>query len=80
MFARPFHLRGWPAPHPAGAYMLEIEEEPIEGISFAAYRRISTTITREPGSGGQCRQVIPVDPRELDAALLADRAPRAAAP
>ena len=80
VFARPFHLLGWPAPHPAGSYVMETEEEEIQGLSFGAYRRISTTITREPGRAGQCRQVIPVDPRDLDAALAADRAPAAAQP
>jgi hypothetical protein len=80
VFAHPFHLRGWPAPQPAGTYVLETEEEEIQGISFSAYRRVSTTITREASRGGHCRQVIPVDPLDLDAARLADQAGREAAP
>lgn len=71
-FKRPFRLKGWAEPHPAGAYAVETEEEPIEGLSFAAYRRVSTTITRQPSRAGALVQVIPVDPRELAALLAAD--------
>ena len=80
VFSRPFRLRGWKEPHAAGAYALETEEELIDGLSFTAYRRVATTLTREATPGGHCRQVIPVDPRDLDAALAADRAPAAAQP
>jgi hypothetical protein len=74
VFRNPFQLRGWAEAHPAGTYAMETEEELIEGLSFPAYRRVATTITREVTAGGHCRQVIPVDPRDLDAALAADRA------
>jgi hypothetical protein len=74
VFARPFRLRGTAKPHPAGTYALETEEELIEGLSFPAYRRVATTITRAAQPGGQLRQVITVDPEELAAALAADRA------
>ena len=80
VFSRPFRLRGWAQPHPAGTYALETEEELIEGISFAAYRRIGTTLTRATSDGGQLRQVIPVDPLEIAAALATDRFQGAAAP
>jgi hypothetical protein len=54
---------------PAGTYMIDIDEELIEGLSFLAYRRVATTIylplyQRNQGSV----QAIRVDPQELAAA------------
>lgn len=74
VFKRPFHLKGWAEPLPAGTYAVEIEEELIEGLSFPAYRRISTTITRQATRAGTLVQAIPVDPRELAEAQAADAA------
>jgi hypothetical protein len=74
VFGRPFRLRGWKEPHPAGTYALETEEELIEGLSFPAYRRVGTTLTRKETPGGHCRQVIPVDLSDLESALAAERA------
>lgn len=45
-FKRASLLKGWAEPHPAGTYAVETEEELIEGLSFPAYRRVSTTLTR----------------------------------
>ena len=73
VFSRPFRLRGWKEPHPAGTYALETEEELIDGLSFTAYRRVGTTLTREATPGGHCRQVIPVDLADLEAAVAAER-------
>ena len=72
IFERPFRLKGWAEPHPAGTYVLETEEELIEGMSFEAYRRVSTTITRQPTRHGSLVQMISVDPRELAKARAAD--------
>jgi hypothetical protein len=74
VFSRPFRLRGWKEPHPAGTYALEMEEELIEGLSFPAYRRVGTTLTREATPGGHCRQVIPVELADLEVAVAAERA------
>ena len=73
VFKRPFLLKGWVEPHPAGTYDVETEEELIEGLSFPAYRRLSTTITRRPTKPGALVQAIPIDPRELAEARAADR-------
>ena len=73
VFRRPFRLRGWSEAQPAGTYVVETEEELIEGLSFAAYHRISTTITREVLPGAT-RQTITVDPVELAKAHAADLA------
>ena len=71
----PFSLKGWAEPQPAGTYAVETEEELIEGLSFPAYRRVSTTITRRATrAAGALVQAIPVDPRELTEAQAADGA------
>lgn len=70
-----FDLGGFDELLPAGAYVVETDEEPVAGISVPAYRRKMTVIhlhTR-PGHLGQTR-LLTVDPRELDAALERDRA------
>jgi len=72
VFKRPFRVKGWAEPHPAGTYAVETEEELIEGLSFPAYRRLSTTITRQPARAGALVQVVSIDPRELAAAQAAD--------
>jgi hypothetical protein len=43
-FDRPFALDGVDEVQAAGTYMVQTDEEPIEGISFLAYRRIATVI------------------------------------
>lgn len=69
---RPFFLKGWSEPLPAGTYAVETEEELIEGLSFPAYRRVSTTITRRAARAGALVQAIAVDPRELARVRAAD--------
>ena len=72
IFRRPFLLKGWAEAQPAGTYAVETEEELIEGLSFPAYRRVSTTITRQAARAGALVQAIAVDPRELTRAQAAD--------
>lgn len=72
VFRRPFALKGWTHPQPAGTYAVETEEELLDGLSFPAYRRISTVITLRPERAGALVQAIPVDPCELAAARAAD--------
>ena len=56
---------------PLGTYEIETVEEQLNGLSFAAYRRVSTTITtRHPTT--RARQVSEIDPVELAAALDKD--------
>src|SRR5215212_8718539 len=74
-FARPFRLRGVDEAQPAGAYTVETDEEPIEGLSFMAYRRVATVIFLPLARGGPGSfQAVPVDPPALEAAILADKA------
>jgi hypothetical protein len=74
-FRKPFTLRGVEEILPAGAYTVETDEEPLLGVSFLAYRRISTLL-HVPGRPGDrvLTRVLTVDPNELDAALERDRA------
>jgi hypothetical protein len=68
-FDHPFSLMAVDDVQPAGTYMIDIDEELIEGLSFLAYRRIATTIylPLHQGSHGSV-QAVRVDPRELTAA------------
>ena len=60
---------------PAGDYSVEIEEQLIEGISYAAYRRTSTVLRLPARSGpSHLTRALTVDPEELDAALGHDLA------
>ena len=43
-FARPFSLDGLEETQPAGSYRVQTDEEPIEGLSFLAFRRVATVI------------------------------------
>lgn len=79
-FRRPFLLEGLGEELPAGNYCVETEEELVEGISYAAYRRTATVLLlpAESGSGGLSR-ALSVGPQDLDAALERDQlAPDAA--
>lgn len=43
-FKHPFRIHGIERLLPAGAYEIITDEEPIEGLSFSAYRRVATMI------------------------------------
>jgi len=72
-FARPFVIDGFEQELPAGDYVVENEEELIEGLSFPAYRRVSTTLHVEkiPGRPGQ-KESWQIVPEALEAALARD--------
>lgn len=72
-FSHPFFLRGIDGEQPAGTYEIETVEELIDGLSFIAYRRISTTIVLpSPANPIHCRQAETIDPRDLEAAEKRD--------
>jgi len=59
----------------AGTYTVETTEEPVGGLSLLAYRHVSTTIflaSREFGPAS--RQVVTIEPLDLDGALKRDAA------
>jgi hypothetical protein len=75
-FTRPFVLGGFDEELPAGAYVVETGEELLHGISFPAYRRISTLIYLHAKAGNPGRrQALTIDSNDLDAASLRDQAP-----
>ena len=70
-FAHPFSLADLDGVQPAGTYTVETIDATLDNLSFIAYRRVSTSIT-VPADGGGQRQVIFIDPKELEAALKRD--------
>jgi hypothetical protein len=72
-FSRPFVIDGFDQELPAGDYVIETEEELIQGLSFPAYRRVSTTllVDRLPGRPGQ-KEAWLIVPEALQAALILD--------
>ena len=78
-FRHSFALKGHASTVPPGTYRVDIEEEPIDGLSFLAYRRLATFIRLPvPGHGAGSSQVVLVDPKELEQALARDAMPDAA--
>jgi hypothetical protein len=72
-FLHPFALAGVEGEQPAGTYAVETTEEPIGGLSFIAYRRVSTTIVLASQQFGHAsRQVVTIDPLDLEAAQKRD--------
>jgi len=69
-FQRPFALKGSERTYPAGAYRVLVDEELIDGLSFLAYRRLSTMMF-VPGDGCSM-EMMTVDPADLDLARRRD--------
>lgn len=74
-FLQPFSLANIDGIQPAGTYRVQTVDVSLDNLSFLAYRRISMTIEL-PGVGTDSsrRQVMTIDPLELEAALTRDRA------
>jgi len=67
-FDQPFSLSVIDEMQPAGTYKVDIDDEPIEGLSFLAYRRVATTIYLPlPHGGAGSVQAVRVEPGELAA-------------
>ncbi|WP_341702878.1 hypothetical protein [Ferrovibrio sp.] len=74
VFTRSFSLQALDAPLPAGHYRVVTEEEMIEGLSFPAWHRTATLLLLPAlGPHWSVRQMVPVDPDELDAAQATNR-------
>lgn len=71
LFRRPFVLTGMSALQPAGAYIVDTEEEQLDTLTVAAWRRTATVVqlTREGAT-----EYLAVDPSELHEALMRDGA------
>jgi len=70
-FRKPFQLDGEDAFFAAGDYLVQTDEELIEGISFPAWRRVATTIHVRSNGATQARAI---DPRTLELMLARDAA------
>ena len=70
VFRHPFALRSGTGVQPAGRYILNLEEEALDGPSFQAWQCVAMTLTRESASG--LRQALPLSPAELAALRDAD--------
>lgn len=72
-FIAPFFQSGLDKVVPAGSYTVETDEELLEGVSFPAYRRLSTLIhLHAKFANGEVAETVVIDPKELDAALALD--------
>ena len=73
-FRHPFTLPSFDGLQPAGTYRLVVDEEEIDGLSFAAFRRTATMLHIPAiAIAGHPTQVFFVDFAELAAALEADQ-------
>lgn len=74
-FSLPFSLADVEGVQPAGTYRIQTVDVALEDVPVLTYRRVSTTIEVPcVGTAGTRRQVIPIDPLELEAALKKDQA------
>jgi hypothetical protein len=73
IFKHPFQIRGIDRALPAGAYEVITDEEMIEGLSFASFRRVATMIV-VPAAGlrGSAVEMISIGSVDLSDALLID--------
>jgi hypothetical protein len=72
-FRRPFALKDIPETQPPGTYQIETVEVAIDGLSFVAFQRVSTTITLPAiGSSSIRREFVEIDPMDLASAQQRD--------
>lgn len=72
-FATDFTLPGFDSPLPPGEYLVDHDEEAMEGPSRIAWRRVAAFIHLPAiGTRSSTRQMMPVRPSDLDAALEKD--------
>lgn len=70
-FTKPFVLAGIDEAIPPGAYLVETDEELIDGVSFPAWRRTGTLIHLHRAHGRT--ETLPISAEALDRALQSDR-------
>lgn len=73
-FSSSFLLPGVDGPQPAGEYRVDQDEELIEALSSLAWRRVGAFIHLPAiATQGLARQMLPINPADLDAALEQDQ-------
>jgi hypothetical protein len=77
-FKHPFRIRGVDRLLPAGPYEVITDEEMIEGLSFASFRRIATMILVPAAARGSTTEMISIgsvdlaDAQRIDASMPDD--------
>jgi hypothetical protein len=74
-FRHPFQIRGVDRVLPAGSYEVITDEEMIEGLSFAAFRRVATLI-EVPAAAGRAMELISIGSVDLSDAQRIDASRR----
>jgi hypothetical protein len=70
-FRHPFRIRGVDRVLPAGSYEVITDEEMIEGLSFAAFRRVATMI-EVPAEAGRAIELVSIGSVDLSDAQRID--------
>jgi hypothetical protein len=72
-FRHPFRIKGIDRELPAGAYEVITDEEMIEGLSFASFRRVATMImVPAAASRGSTMEMVSIGSVELSDAQRLD--------
>lgn len=72
-FSSPFLLPGFDTPQPAGDYLVDHDEEAIEGPTRTAWLRVAAFIHLPAiGVRSPVRRMVPITPQDLDTALEKD--------
>jgi hypothetical protein len=77
-FRRPFRIRGIDRQLPPGPYQVITDEEMIEGLSFASFRRVATMIMVPAGTRGSAMEMVSIgsvdlsDAQRIDASSAGD--------
>ena len=71
-FRHPFRIKGIDRLLPAGAYEVITDEEMIEGLSFASFRRVATMIMVPAAAHNGSMEMIQIDPADLERARQID--------
>jgi len=73
-FPHPVTLTGYPEVIPAGDYVMLVEEELLQGLTFSAYRRTASYLMLQGSSGQSGRiELCPIHERDLETATVHDR-------
>ena len=79
-FDNPFFIGDYEEILPPGTYIVETDEELLEGLSFHAYRRILTLLhLPEISRNRRVERTLTIEPKDLDEALTRDEASNRAA-
>ena len=66
--SHPFNLAAFDREQPAGTYIADVDEQPIEGLTFLPTRRVGAILYSPAGSDQtNCRYAVPISLTELDA-------------